>query len=120
MAVLFEWMDNRWLIIERDANNVYTKAKMRQCNLPPSLVADDGSIVERWCIYVEDDKISDREYSDNDFIITRGDSRIALIIAKTDTIRLNRDDRFLIDDYASPNVLLAYRLSKTIQAGRRL
>ena len=97
---LVEWMDNRWLIIERDANNeVYTKAKMRQCNYLLRWIADDGSIVERWCIVEDGTKYLTGEYSDNDFIITRGDSRIALIIAKDRyTIRLNRDDRFLIDD----------------------
>ncbi len=115
---LVEWMDNRWLIIERDANNeVYTKAKMRQCNYLLRWIADDGSIVERWCIVEDGTKYLTGEYSDNDFIITRGDSRIALIIAKDRyTIRLNRDDRFLIDDYASPNVL-AYRLTKPFKLG---
>ncbi len=115
---LVEWMDNRWLIIERDANNeIYTKAKMRQCNYLLRWIADDGSIVERWCIVEDGTKYLTGEYSDNDFIITRGDSRIALIIAKDRyTIRLNRDDRFLIDDYASPNVL-AYRLTKPFKLG---
>ena len=113
-----ERMDPRALIIERDANNeVYTTAKMRQCNSLRRWIADDGSIVERWCIVEDGTKYLTGEYSDNDFIITRGDSRIALIIAKDRyTIRLNRDDRFLIDDYASPNVL-AYRLTKPFKLG---
>ena len=34
------------------------------------------------------------------------------------TIRMNRDDRFLIDDYDSPNVL-AYRLTKPFKLGGR-
>jgi len=57
------------------------------------------------------------EYGDKDFIITRGDSRISLTLPKDSyTIRLNRDDRFLIDDYKSPNVL-AYRLTKPFKLG---
>ena len=113
-----EWMDSHWLITERDANNeLYTKAKMRQCNYLLRWIADDDSIIERWCIIEDGTKYLTGEYSDNDFIITRGDSRIALIIAKDQyTIRMNRDDRFLIDDYASPNVL-AYRLTKPFKLG---
>lgn len=115
---IVEWMDNHWLIIQRDANNeLYTKAKMRQCNYLLRWVADDNSIIERWCIIEDGTKYLTGEYSDNDFIITRGDSRIAMIIAKDNyTIRLNRDDRFLIDDYASPNVI-AYRLTKPFKLG---
>lgn len=52
------------------------------------------------------------EYGDNHFVITRGDSRVWLTIPKDEyTLRFNRNNRFLIDDYASPNVL-AYRLTK--------
>lgn len=113
-----EWMDNHWLIIERDANNeLYTKAKMRQCNYLLRWITDDNSIIERWCIIEDGTKYLTGEYSDNNFILTRGDSRIVLIIAKDNyTIRLNRDDRFLIDDYASPTVL-AYRLTKPFKLG---
>ncbi len=51
---LVEWMGNRWLVTERDANNeLYTRAKMRQCNYLLRWIDDNGSIVERWCI-VED------------------------------------------------------------------
>lgn len=57
------------------------------------------------------------EYGDNDYIITRGDSRISLTIPKDRyTIRFNRDNRFLIDDYTSPSVL-AYRLTKPFKLG---
>ena len=115
---LVEWMNNRWLIITRDANNeVYTKGVMRQCNYLLRWIADDGAIIERWCIVEDGTKYLTGEYGDNDFIITRGDSRISLAIQKDEyTIRLNRDNRFLIDDYASPNVL-AYRLTKPFKLG---
>lgn len=113
-----EWMKNHWLITEVDANNeLYTKGIMRQCNYLLRWIADDGNIVERWCIIEDGTKYLTGEYGDNDFIITRGDSRISLTLPKDSyTLRLNRDDRFLIDDYGSPNVL-AYRLTKPFKLG---
>ena len=57
------------------------------------------------------------EYGDNDFIVVRGDSRISLTLAKDEySIQLNRNNRFLIDDYDSKNVL-AYRLTKPFKLG---
>lgn len=115
---LVEWMKNRWLITEVDANNeLYTKGIMRQCNYLLRWIADDGNIIERWCIVEDGTKYLTGEYGDNDFIITRGDSRISVTLPRDKyTLRLNRDDRFLIDDYDSPNVL-AYRLTKPFKLG---
>ena len=49
--------------------------------------------------------------------IVRGDSRISLTLAKDEySIQLNRNNRFLIDDYDSKNVL-AYRLTKPFKLG---
>lgn len=57
------------------------------------------------------------EYGDNEYILVRGDSRLTLMLPRDkETIRLNRDNRFLIDDYDSPNVL-AYRLTKPFKLG---
>lgn len=57
------------------------------------------------------------EYGDSFFVATRGDSRISLTIAKDEyTVNLTREHRFLIDDYASKNVL-AYRLTKPFKLG---
>jgi hypothetical protein len=115
---LVEWMDNRWLIIERDANNeLYTRGVMRQCNYILRWVTDDNIIVERWCVVEDGTKYLTGEYGDNNYIITRGDSRISLTIAKDEhTVKLGRNNRFLIDDYDSPEVL-AYRLSKPFKLG---
>lgn len=50
---LVRWMDNYWLVTERDANtNVYARAKMIQCNYLLKWVSDN-TIYEQWCI-VED------------------------------------------------------------------
>lgn len=113
-----DWMDNHWLIIGKDANNeVYTKATMRQCNYLIRWVSKDKEVIERWCIVEDGTKYLTGEYGDNQYILVRGDSRLTLILPRDkETIRLNRDNRFLIDDYDSPNVL-AYRLTKPFKLG---
>lgn len=112
------WMDNHWLIIARDANNeLYTKATMQQCNYLIRWVSKDKEIIERWCIVEDGTKYLTGEYGDNEYILVRGDSRLTLTLPRDkETIRLNRDNRFLIDDYDSPNVL-AYRLTKPFKLG---
>ena len=55
------------------------------------------------------------EYEDRNFIATRGDSRIAITIARNEfTAKLDRQDRFLIDDMESKH-MLAYTLSKPLK-----
>lgn len=112
------WMDNHWLITGRDANNeLYTKATMQQCNHLTKWISQDGTVVERWSIVEDGTKYLTGEYGDNNFILTRGDSRLMLILPRdNETIRLNRNNRFLIDDEDSPNVL-AYRLTKPFKLG---
>lgn len=51
---LVEWMDNHWLIVELDANTeVYTRAKLLQCNHMLKWVSADGVIHQQWSV-VED------------------------------------------------------------------
>lgn len=51
---LVEWMDNYWLVTERDANTtLYTKTKLLQCNYLLRWVGKDKNIYEQWCV-VED------------------------------------------------------------------
>lgn len=51
---LIHWMDNYWLVVERDANTtVYTRAKLLQCNYLLRWVSDENKICEQWCV-VED------------------------------------------------------------------
>ena len=57
------------------------------------------------------------EYGDSHFIINRGDSRISITIARdAETVRLGRENRFLVDDYDT-DVVLAYRLTKPLKMG---
>ena len=55
------------------------------------------------------------EYEDRQFIVTRGDSRIAVTVARNkDTAKLGRQNRFLIDDPESKH-MLAYALTKPLK-----
>ena len=55
---LVHWMDNYWLITERDANTtVYTRAKMIQCNHLLRWVTAENKICEQWCIIEDGTKL---------------------------------------------------------------
>ena len=57
------------------------------------------------------------ELEDRNFIVTRGDSRIAMTIARNEyTVKFNRENRFLIDDPDS-EIKLAYQLTKPLKLG---
>lgn len=112
------WCDNYWLITEKDADTeVYAKGIMRQCNHLLRWVNEEHEIIERWCIVEDGTKYLSGERQDNDFIVTRGDMRTSLILPRDDeTVKLCRENRFLIDDGASPTVV-AYRLTKPFKLG---
>lgn len=114
---IVEWEGYHWIIIEKDAHSeVYTKAKMRQCNYLLKWV-DDKSIIERWCIVEDGTRYLSGEMGDREFIVLRGDSRVAVTLPKDEySIRLGRENRFIIDDYAAPSPL-AYRLTKPFKLG---
>lgn len=115
---LVHWMDNYWLVTERDANaTVYTRAKMIQCNYLLKWVSDDNTIHEQWCIIEDGTKYLTGELEDRNFIVTRGDSRIAMTIARNErTVKFRRENRFLIDDPESDHKL-AYLLTKPLKLG---
>lgn len=55
------------------------------------------------------------EYEDRNFVVTRGDSRIAVTVARTEaTAKLGRETRFLIDD-PDTGFTLAYALTKPLK-----
>lgn len=116
---LVEWADNRWLIVEKDANNeVYTKAKLLQCNFLLKWVDDQDVIHEQWCVIEDGTKYLTGEYEDRNFVVTRGDSRIAMTIAKNEhTVKFGREYRFLIDDPDSFEKN-AYLLTKPLKVGK--
>jgi hypothetical protein len=110
---MVEWLDYHWIITARDANNeLYTRVTMRQCNHLLRWVSPEKDILQRWSIVEDGTTYLIGEYSDKDFVTTRGDSRVTLILPRDkDTVRLGRDNRFIIDDEDAPNPL-AYRLTK--------
>ena len=117
---LIEWMDNHWLVSERDANTtMYTRAKLVQCNYLLQYVGDDYVVHKQWC-YIEDGtKYLTGEFEDRNFVVTRGDSRLSMTIARNKhTIDFGRNERnrFIIDDPESPNHL-AYTLTKPFKLG---
>lgn len=113
-----EWMDNVWLVTERDANTeVYTRATMIQCNYLLRWIDSDKEIREQWCIIEDGTKYLTGEFEDRQFITTRGDSRIAMTISRNEaTAKFDRKCRFLIDDEESGHKL-AYTLSKPLKVG---
>lgn len=115
---LVYWMKNYWLVTERDANTtIYTHAKMVQCNHLLKWISDDNIIHEQWCIIEDGTKYLTGEYEDRNFVVTRGDSRISLTIARNEhTVKFNRENRFLIDDPDSDHKL-AYLLTKPLKFG---
>lgn len=117
-GALIEWMNHRWLVTERDSNTeIYTKCIMKQCNYLLRWINSNGQIIERWCIVEDGTRYLTGEMSDSFFVATRGDSRIAVTLAKdNETLALGRDARFIIDDYNAPNPL-AYRLTKPFKLG---
>ena len=115
---LVYWMDNHWLITEKDyANEVYTRAKIIQCNYLLRWIDESDIIHEQWCIVEDGTKYLIGTYEDRDFFVTRGDSRLGLTLPRNNhTVKLKRGDRFLIDD-AESETMLAYELTKPFKLG---
>lgn len=106
-----------WLVYERNHRNVlYTKAKIVQCNHLLKWV-QDGEIMSQWCVIEDGTKYMTGELEDRYFVVTRGDSRISMQIARNEhTVRFDRESRFLIDDEDSPHKL-SYILTKPLKKG---
>ena len=116
---LVEWADNRWLITEKDANDeVYTRVKLLQCNFLLKWVDEYDMLHEQWCVIEDGTKYLTGEYEDRHFVVTRGDSRIAMTIARNEhTVKFGRHCRFLIDDPESEEKN-AYMLTKPLKVGK--
>lgn len=115
---LVEWMNERWLITEKDANTtIYARGKLLQCNYLLKWIDSEHVIHEQWCCVEDGTKYLTGELEDRNFIVTRGDSRIAVTIARNhDTAKLNRESRFIIDDPESTRPL-SYLLTKPLKLG---
>ena len=118
-GALVEWMGNKWLIVERDANTtLYTKCIMQQCNYFLQWVDKDGNICGQWAYINDSTKYLTGELEDRHFIATRGDTRLSVTISRTpDALRLDRTTRFIIDD-PDCHEHLAYVLTKPLRMGQ--
>lgn len=57
-GALVYWMNNYWLITEKDySNEIYTKATMVQCNYLLRWVDDSDIIKSQWCIIEDGTKL---------------------------------------------------------------
>lgn len=55
---LVEWMENHWLIEEKDAHNeLYTRVKLLQCNYLLKWVDEESVIHEQWCVIEDGTKL---------------------------------------------------------------
>lgn len=119
LGSLINWMGNYWLVCERDANTtVYEKGKLLQCNHLLKWISPEKEIMEQWCIIEDGTKYLTGELEDKNFVVTRGDSRISLQIARNKyTVAFGRECRFLIDDTDSPHKL-SYLLTKPLKLGQ--
>lgn len=117
-GALVEWMDNHWLIVDRDPNTtMYTKCMMRQCNFFLKWVDSTGKVCGQWAIVSDGTKYLTGEYEDRDFISTRGDTRLSVTVSRTeDALNLDRTTRFIIDD-PDCHEHLAYVLTKPLRMG---
>ena len=116
---IMEFADNNWLITEKDANNeIYSKGKVIQCNHLLKWIDDKGIIHQQWCVIEDGTKYLTGEYEDRTFVVTRGDSRIAMTIGRNDdTKHFSRGMRFIIDDEDS-QTKLSYLLTKPLKVGK--
>lgn len=108
---IIDWADSKWLVTEANALvDPVQSGKMRRCNYRLRWINDSGMIISKWCVVEDGTKylIGEREED----VIGVGDSRLSVIIGKDqDTAHLSRQQRFLIDDPDSDDVL-AFRITK--------
>ena len=110
-----------YLITELPGNNqIYDFAWMNYCNYPLRWINDNGDIIERPCYLVDSTRYSSGELATRDLVL--GNIRIELFLPKdSETIKLTRRRRFIVDDYehAQINLPVVYKITKPILVERR-
>lgn len=108
---IIEWENSHWLVTEVGVgNDLCQKGKMRRCNYYLKWINSKGNIVGRWCVVEDGTKYLIGERQED--MLAVGDARMSVTIGKdSETVRINRGRRFLIDDMGSEEVL-AYEVTK--------
>lgn len=111
---LVDWEESKWLITEINAHNeLYDEGRITRCNHLLKWKDDNGNIQERWCIVEDGTKYLIGEKDGRDNVMTIGDARLALTIAKDEaTSKFRRGTRFIIDDVDAEEAL-AYEITKS-------
>lgn len=106
-----QWMDNTWLITQLEASyQLYQTAIMRQCNYLLRWVNDEGAVISRWVYAQDGTKYMTGEYYQG--MLTVGDARYQVTMPRDEqTAKINRGDRFIIDDPMTPNPM-AFEVTK--------
>lgn len=92
-GALVEWMDNRWLITDRDANTtLYTKCKMKQCNHLLKWVNAENRIIEQWAIVSDGTKFAKSfavwQHAENNYSLNCWNTVKILLLQRKDEICL--------------------------------
>lgn len=59
LGSLVFWMDNYWLVEERDINStLYIKTKLLQCNHLLKWITNENQIIEQWCVVEDGTKLT--------------------------------------------------------------
>ena len=108
---LVDWENSKWLITEINAHDeLYQEGRIERCNQILRWVDPEGNAHEQWGIVEDGTKYLVGELEKK--MMTIGDSRMALTIAKNeDTSRLRIGTRFIIGD-PDAEEQVAYEITK--------
>lgn len=108
---LVTWEDSKWIITELDAHKeLYYSGLMKRCNQIVKWVTPEGGTIERWGIVEDGTKYLVGENVKQ--VVTLGDARMALTLAKdSETQRLRTGTRIILGDPEAEQ-RLAFEITK--------
>ncbi len=115
LGMYVKFQNRIWLIVKYPGNNqIYEKGIMFKCNYPLRWYnSDTDRVIERWVYRQDSTRFSSGVTSGNEIAI--GNARDELIMPKDDeTVKIHRDQRFIIDDYDSAQISdpLVFKVTK--------
>lgn len=102
-----KFRDDYYIISEVPGNNqIYDKAPMLLCNHKLRWTNENGEIIERYAVYRDHTRHLPGEHANR--YIKEGDMRLMIGLPKdSETIKLSRGKRFIVDDYDRAQVVRA-------------